>query len=384
MSTKKALILLITLSLAAFQISCSNSEADGQEGKNGSHKAQADSSKVQTDSSKEDSENEKKSKETLIPVETTTVSRGTISSYLLYSTNLETEMMTDVYTRVQGLVEKINLEEGTYVSKGQVLLELEADEYILAEEKAHVEYQQKLSMHDRSKAMADKNLLSNEEYETAKFTADAARIAWEQAKLNLKYTKITSPISGVIGERLCREGDRIQTSDKLFTVVNSNEMIAVVHIPEKEIGIINKGQQAYIYSDNIQGYLFPGWIKRVSPVVDPQSGTFKVTIGVRNSNNKLRPGMFVNSRIVTNTHNNAILIPKTAIIYENENMNIFVVRDSIAHKIKLDVGYQDHEKIESLSSIEEGDKIILVGQTGLKDQTKVKIVTNRETKFAGT
>ncbi len=377
MSTKKALILLITLSLAAFQISCSNSEADGQKGTNGSHKAQADSSK-------EDSEKEKKSEETLIPVETTTVSRGTISSYLLYSTNLETEMMTDVYTRVQGLVEKINLEEGTYVAKGQVLLELEADEYILAEEKAHVEYQQKQSMHNRSKAMADKNLLSNEEYETAKFAADAARIAWEQAKLNLKYTKITSPISGVIGERLCREGDRIQTSDKLFTVVNSDEMIAVVHVPEKEIGIINKGQQAYIYSDHIKGYLFPGWIKRVSPVVDPQSGTFKVTIGVRNTDNKLRPGMFVNSRIVTNTHNNAILIPKTAIIYENENMNIFVVRDSIAHKIRLDVGYQDHEKIESLSSIEEGDKIILVGQAGLKDQTKVKIVTNRETKFAGT
>ncbi len=377
MSTKKALILLITLSLAVFQISCSNSEADGQKGTNGSHKAQANSSKV-------DSEKEKKSEETLIPVETTTVSRGTISSYLLYSSNLETEKMIDVYSRVQGLVEKINLEEGTFVAKGQVLLELEADEYILAEEKAHVEYQQKQSMYNRSRAMADKNLLSNEEYETAKFAADAARIAWQQAKLNLKYTKITSTITGVIGERLCREGDRIQTSDKLFTVVNTDEMIAVVHIPEKEIGIIKKGQQAYIYSDHIKGDLFPGWIKRVSPVVDPQSGTFKVTIGVRNTNNKLRPGMFVNCRIITNTHKNAILIPKTAIIYENEYMNVFVVRDSIAHKIKLDVGYQDHEKIESLSSIEEGDKIILVGQAGLKDQTKVKIVTNRETKFSGT
>lgn len=377
MSIKKTMILLIILSLAIFQISCSNREADGQKGTNGS-------TEVQADSSKEDKEKEEKPEETLIPVETTTVSRGTISSYLLYSSNLETEKMTDVYSRVQGLIEKINLEEGIYVTKGQVLLELEADEYILAEEKARVEYQQKQSAHDRSKAMADKNLLSNEEYETAKYSVEAARIAWEQAKLNLKYTRITSPLTGVIGERLCREGDRIQPTDKLFTVVNTDEMIAVVHIPEKEIGTIVKGQQTFIYSDHLSDELFQGWIKRVSPVVDPESGTFKVTIGVRNKNNKLRPGMFVNSRIVTSTHKDAILIPKTAIIYENENMNVFVVRDSIAYKIKLDVGYQDHEKIESLTSIEEGDKIILVGQAGLKDQTKVKVVTDRETNFAGT
>jgi hypothetical protein len=63
-------------------------------------------------------------------------------------------------------------------------------------------------------------------------------------------------------------------------------------------------------------------------------------------------------------------------------MNVFVVRDSVAHKIILNSGFQDHEKVECLSDIEAGDKIIVVGQAGLKDQTKVKIVSERKIEFA--
>jgi membrane fusion protein (multidrug efflux system) len=130
------------------------------------------------------------------------------------------------------------------------------------------------------------------------------------------------------------------------------------------------------------GKQFTGWIKRVSPVVDPQSGTFKVTIGVKNVDNSLRAGMFVNTHIVVSTHENAVLIPKTAIVYENERMNVFVVRDTVAHKVSLKVGFQDNEKVEALADIEEGDKVIVVGQAGLKDQTKVKIVSERKDDIA--
>lgn len=371
MSRKVFLSIITILFSALIQLGCSGSQADRSAEAKNSEMAEADSAGTNGGAKKPEDKIER------IPVETTTASRGEIASYLLFSSNLETEKMTDVYSRVQGLIEKIYVEEGDYVEKDQVLLELEAEEFILAEERAEVEFQQRNSAYERAKSMFDKKLLSREEFEQAKFTADAARIAWEQAKLDLKYTRVTAPITGVIGERLCRLGDRIQPSDKLCSVINAEEMIAVVHIPEQEIGKIEKGQMAFIFSDHLRDDVFSGWIKRVSPVVDPQSGTFKVTVGVRNVNNKLRPGMFVNCRIVTKTHKNAVLVPKTAIIYENENMNVFVVRDSIAHKIKLDVGFQDHEKVEALSDIKEGDKIIVVGQAGLKDKTKVKIVVDR-------
>jgi len=324
----------------------------------------------------------KEKKEDLVPVEVTTIRRGTISNYILLSTNLETEKMADVYPRIQGIVERILVEEGDFVKKGQVLLELEADEYKLAEERARLNYMRQKSEFNRLETMYKENLLSMEEFDRAKYTTQGLEIEWKQAQLNLSYTQITSPINGIIGDRLKKPGERIQTMDKVFSVINTDEMIAVVYAPEKELGNVQKNQVCYVTSDNIPGARFSGKIKRVSPMVDPQSGTFRVTIGVKNEQNKLRVGIFVNTHIITDTHDNAVLIPKTAIVYENEQMNVFVVKDSLAHKIALKVGFQDHEKVEALSDIEAGDKVIVIGQAGLKDKTRVKIVSERENLLA--
>jgi len=379
---RSVIVLLTFFLITQFNCSCGGGGAQN-DGLSNSDSTKTDSTKVDSvngEQTGEGKENEEKAD--LIPVEVTTIKRGMISDFILLSANLETEKMADIYSRVQGLVDNILAEEGDYVKKGQVLMKLEADEYVLAEEKARLNYLNQKSDYERLDAMYQENLLSKEEFEKAKFTLQGFEVDWKQAKLNLSYTRITTPIAGVVGDRLIKQGDRIQPSDKLFTVINTNEMIAVVYAPEKELGNVMKNQPAYLTSDHLADEQFEGWIKRVSPVVDPQSGTFKITIGVKNKKNTLRAGMFVNTHIVTATHDNAVLIPKTAIVYENEQMSVFVVKDSIANKITLNVGFQDHEKVESLEGIEEGDKIIIVGQAGLKDKTKVRIVNERNNDLA--
>ncbi|APF20679.1 efflux transporter, RND family, MFP subunit [Caldithrix abyssi DSM 13497] len=313
-----------------------------------------------------------------VPVEVMPVLRGDIAKYLLISSNLETEVMADVYSRIQGIVEKIYKEEGQYVEKGEVMLELEAREYELSEQKARVEYEQQKRNFDRLKAMFEKNLLSQEEFEKARYALEATEIAWKQAKLQLDFTKVRSPITGRVGQRLTKIGERIQPTDKLFSVVDNSQVIAVVYVPEKNMREVKIGQRAYITSDHFAGQRFEGWVKRLSPVVDPSSGTFKVTVGVRNRSSILRPGMFVNVHIILDTHKDVVLVPKTAIVYENENMYAYVVRDSIAHRVKIQPGYEDNEKVEVLKDIEEGEMIIVVGQAGMKDQTPVRIVNVRE------
>ena len=370
---KSLQIFLLVLFFGLIYFGCSESEGNNE-------------SKNSDDSTKVEKKNDDKSKDEkdseLIPVEVTEIRKGSISNYILLSTNLETESQADVFSRVQGIVKKIYNDVGDFVKSGQNLMELEADEYVLAEQRASLNYKKQEADFERLKSMYSEDLLSKEEFEQARYTTEALKVDWEQAKLNLSYTRIKSPINGVIGDRISKPGDRIQPTDKLFSVINTNEMIAVVYVPEKEINNVQKSQTAFITSDNLKNKRFTGWVKRVSPVIDPSSGTFKVTIGVKNSENTLRAGMFVNAYIVTDVHENAILIPKTAIVYENEAMSVFVVKDSIAHKITLDVGFQDHEKIESINDIHDGDKVIVVGQAGLKDQTKVKIVSVRENTIA--
>ena len=363
---KKTLTILFTLAAALLLMQCGG-DANGKSNANDSSAAAGDSLK----------KGAKKDAEKTVPVEVIEAARGNISNYILLSSNIETEIMADVYARVQGIVESIYKEEGDYVKKGEILLSLEPEQYALAEKAAAVEYKKQLAKYERLKKMHEKKLLSDEEFDDAKFSLDAMHIKWDEAKLNLDFMKVRSPISGRVGERLAKIGKRIQPSDKLFSVVNNKEVISVVYVPEKNINDLKVGQKAYIFSENVRKKPFPAWIKRISPVVDPQSGTFKVTLGVKNENQMLRPGMFVNAHIITDTHKNVLLIPKTAVVYENQYMNVYVVRDSIARKIQLNAGYEDSDKIEALDGINEGDKIIIVGQAGMKDKTKVNIVFNR-------
>ncbi len=369
---KKFLTSFLILTVMYVVVSCGSGQTNNEN-------SQADSAK--TDSAKAEKKAQNKNNEELIPVEVTTILRGDISDFILLSSNLETEVQADVYARAQGIVEKINVEEGSWVNKDAIMLELEAEEYEIGEKQARVEYDKQLSNFERLKGLYEANLLSDEEFEQAKFTKDAAKYAWEDAKLRLDYMKIRAPISGRVGERTVKVGQRIQPTDKLFSVVNSNEVIAVVYVPEKNINKLRLNQPARISTDNIPDRVFNGWIKRISPVVDPSSGTFKVIVGVRNTGNMLRPGMFVNVHLIIDTHEDTILVPKTSVVYENEYMNVFLVKDSTAQKIRLTPGFEDNEKIESLQDIDEGDKVIVVGQSGLKDKAKVRIVAERETNY---
>ena len=335
-------------------------------------KAEENPAKPNPDTNAKQSEDKKQE---LIPVEAINIKKGDISSYLLLSANLETEQMTDVYSRVQGWIKRIHFEEGDYVEKGSILLELNAEDYELAEKRARILYEQSKNACERCRGMYQKNLKSLEDYEESKFMEERSKVEWQQAQLTLSYTKIAAPISGFVGERFRRRGDLINTSDKLLTLINTNEMIAIIHVPERQILNIHKGQKALLEAEYFKQEKLEAWVKRISPAVDAASGTFRVVVGLQNPQNKLKPGMFVNIHIILDTHVNTVLVPKKAIVYENENQYVFLVKNSQAHKTKVFSGYQTANLLESLSGIEEGDQIIVVGQANLKDKANVKVVS---------
>lgn len=315
-----------------------------------------------------------------VPVEITLLASGDIASYLLYSAPLETEQTVTVYSRIQGLVEKIFVEEGQHVKRNQPLLQLEQQEYQLAEERARLEFERQTANFKRLQALQTKNLVSEEEYENARLQMKQAEIAWKEAKLNLDYTLIRSPIDGVVGERLVNLGDRIQPANSLFIISNLNEKVVKLHVPQDDLRKCHKGQKAIISTEVLPDRQFEGWVKRISPIIDAQSGTFKVTVGVRDPRNELRPGMYVQAQLIEDTHENVPLVPKMALIYENERRYLFVLHGDTARKVELKGGYEDAEKVELLNPIKLGTPIVVLGQNGLRDGTLVQVTATR--KFA--
>jgi RND family efflux transporter MFP subunit len=309
-----------------------------------------------------------------VPVEVTTISPGEISSYVLTNASIETEETVDIFPQVTGIVVKLLSEEGQYVKKGDVLLEVDEREYKLKEEAAGVNYERQKSEHERAQSMFEKKLLSQSEFDIANFNLQQARIEWEQAKLTLDYCKIKTPISGFISERTVKLGDRLLTSTKVYSIVNLDLLLAKIHLTEKDALRTKIGQRAEIVSEALPGQKFAGVVDRISPVVDPSSGMVRVTISITDRQRVLKPGMFVNVHLITDTKRNAVLIPKKAVIYDDNMQFVYVVRqDTLALKIPLRPGYADRDHIEALEGIGIGDTIIVVGHSGMKDSTRVKI-----------
>ena len=365
------ILLLSSLLLAA----CSGKRAEGE-----SKESSSDS--TSTDSSKKDSAKLAKAKEEedldLVPVEIFEAWRGKISSYIILSSTIETEQYVDVYPYLTGIVAVLLAEEGDNLKKGEPLLRLDAEEYQLREARALTEYKTLQGEFKRIQAQFDKDLMSREEYGKAKLVLEQTKLSWQEAKLNLDRTTVRTPIDGVVSLRNVRQGDRVMPSTHIYSVVNLEDIIATVHVPEKELSSIKIGQLTYLTSDYLGDEKFEGYVKRISPIVNPATGTFKVTIGLEGEYKDLRPGMFINTYIVTMTNDDALLLDKDAIVYDSDQRFVFVVKDSLAFKVPIEVGFEDASYIEVLEGVSDSDKIIIVGQNGLRDKTKVKVVKERK------
>ena len=308
-----------------------------------------------------------------ILVETEPATSGSISSYLRFKSAVETEAAVEIYPQIGGQVQQIVAEEGDRVAKGDTLLLIDDAQLRLTAREAQVDLDHLQGNFARVEEMFRRKLISDQEYENKCFELDQARLRWKRAALELNHAVICAPFSGVISERQVQTGARVGSGTRLFSLIKLDDMIAKVFVPGQYMVDVGENQEAHLTSSFLSDRQFQGWVKRISPVLDPQNGTFKVTVGVRDRWEFLRPGIFVDVQIVTDTHPEAVLIPKQAVVYDGKERYVFVVEDDRAHKIQLDAGYENGEFIEALSAIEPGAPIIVVGQNGLRHQTRVKV-----------
>lgn len=310
----------------------------------------------------------------VIPVEVMDVSRGTISAYYSNTASLEAVEEASVVSKVRGIVQEIRVEEGDQVRAGQVIAKIEDDQYRIEAERAKATMDRMYNDYQRNAELFEKELISAEVYENSRFEYESQKSAYELAQLNYQHTNIKSPISGVISERFIKVGNMIGTDQQVFQVTDFDPIQAVIYIPEHERSKIRVGQRAELTADALPGTLFFGKVERISPIIDPTTGTFKATVYMDLGQEELRPGMFGRVKIVYDTRENTKMIPKAAIISEDEIQSVFVIKDSLAFRKVIRTGYVNGTNIEVIDGLEDGEIVVTTGQGSLADSTKVNIV----------
>lgn len=346
---------------AATQIACSGAETNADEAGG----AKAD---------KKDGDGEEPEEPEAVPVEVATLAAGPIEEVLRYSTNLEAEDDVAVFAEASRRVVELGVEEGRRVAKGQVLARLQDDEQRTRLAKVQSQYDNASREYDRQKRLFDQALISEQAWNDATYELEQLELALEEAQRELSYTEVRAPISGTVTERLINLGDFVNVNQKLFHLVDFDSLVARVFVPEKELRRIVAGQPARITAPALGGDAIEGAVDRLAPVVDPQSGTVKVTVDVPPAGG-LRPGLYVDVELVTAVRDDALLVPKRALVYDQDQVYVYRVGDAMkAERVFLEAVLEDKGHIVPAGGVAAGDRVVVAGQAGLKDGIEVRLV----------
>jgi len=342
-----------------------------------------------------------------VPVEVAAAAHAPINASWSGTAALEAEHEADVVSKATGVVLKLYAEEGQRVQAGQILAQIDPSsaEYQLAQSQAQLKKAQ--ATYDRASKAIQKDLIPRTQYETDMYDMQAQAAATRSAQLQLSWTRITAPISGVISRRMVKQGNLVQANQAIFHIVDMSPLTATLNVPERELGMLKPGQPLTLAVDALPERKFVGTIQRIAPVVDASSGTFRVTCVFDNAaagNELLRPGMFGRIDIVYDQRRDALVIPRSALIDEDGETAVFVIErgatkpakpraikpkpgdavaaetgkpvqpELVARRRVVKIGYIDGDRVEIRTGLEPGERVITLGRDAVRDGSEVQVL----------
>jgi membrane fusion protein (multidrug efflux system) len=309
-----------------------------------------------------------------VPVEVAVLATGPIESVLRASTNLEAESSVRVLAEAARRVVALRVEEGDTVRAGQVLVRLEDDAQRTGLARTRSQLERARVELARQEDLFQKALVSEKAYKDARYELEQLELALADAERELSYTEVRASISGTVTQRLVKLGDAVSPGQELFEIVDFDSLVARIFVPERELARIAEGQAVRLVAEASGGASFSGRVERISPVVDPKTGTVKVTVEVPRAVG-LRPGMFLEAELVTAVRNDAVLVPKRALVLDGSSTFVYRVRkDGTVEKVPVVAALEARDRIAVDSGLAVGDQVVVAGQAGLDGDAKVRVL----------
>ena len=328
-----------------------------------------------------------------------------VEIYGEYVGRIRAQQFVEVRARVEGFLESMDFEEGTYVSKNQVLLKKKKKQYRARADKARAQLRKDSALVlktqrdlNRIRPLFQQNAASQLDldnaiaaYETAVASMGMSQADLDQAEQELSYTWVRSPISGYISERYVDLGTLVGTGGQslLATVVKSDtvlvdfSMTALDYLKSKERNVIlgqkdsTRSWQPMVtvtLADNSE-YPYKGLVDFADPQVDPQTGTFSVRAEMPNPDRVLLPGQFTKVRALLDVREHATVVPQKSLIIEKGGAYVFVMRrDSIAERRFIELGPEFGNNVVVERGIVPGEMLVTEGYHKLTPGVKMRPV----------
>ena len=350
-----------------------------------------------------------------MPVEFATVKRAPIAEQIMIVGNLIGAATVEVVPRANGRLQVVNVKLGDAVREGQVIARVEDSELREQVRGAEASYQvaqatirqrqadlklAKTSL-DRSRSLFERQLLPQQTFDDvdARHQASVAQLDLAQAqfeqskarldelKITLTNTQIVSPVDGFIGKRYLDPGAFASTNAPVASVVDIRIVRMVANLVERDMRRVPVGTAANVAVDAYPGETFKGRVSRVAPVFDPATRTAEIEIEVPNVGYRLKPGMYSRVELTISTRNDAITVPRNALVDIGGKTGVFVAAPAetaegtrggasgakvlTAKFLPVEVGIREGEAIEITTGLENGVQVITTGASALKNGDRI-------------
>lgn len=315
--------------------------------------------------------------EVAAPVVVAEAKRGRIVERVVASSTIEAERMVTVTAETSGRITKLAFEEGDQIADGVLLATIRRDAQSSSLERAAVSLEKAEADLKRIESLHQRGVASDQELDNARIAVDTARLDRKDRRRDVGNTRVEAPFGGTVTERHVNEGGFVSVGAQVATIADFETLVARVWVPEKELDRIALGQIAHVEGKAAKNRKGEGKVSRIAPVVDKATGTVKVTVSLPAElagPTGFLPGMYAEVVLETAVRDDALLVPKPALVRQDDQVFVFVAKDDRVQRLLVETGLAEGDFIEITKGLDAGAKVVVAGQAGLKDGALVSVV----------
>jgi membrane fusion protein (multidrug efflux system) len=292
-----------------------------------------------------------------------------------------------VSSEVDGIVKNLRVNEGSPVSKGMVLVEINETDYRLEVNRADAALRQSEASlanakleYERKATLYKEELVTKQQFDDisarmalADGELDRAKASLSLAKEKLSKTKIYSPLGGIVREKRLTKGDYVRNGSQLLWIVQTDPLKLSFTVPEKDMGKLKIGQDVLFKVDTYPDTEFKGRLGTIYPSLEEKTRTLQVEALVPNHDNRLKPGLFAKVTLYTGQARDIVVVPITAVLYEDSRVKVFIAEGERAKERPVKIGTKYGEYLEIVEGLKKGEMVVVAGQNNLAEGVKMNV-----------
>lgn len=307
-------------------------------------------------------------------VEAARVTAESLAQSIVTVGSLRSDESVIIRPEVSGRIADFSFREGQRVEKGATLVRLDASVQRAELEQAQANLALSKSRLDRARDLHQKGFLSSQASDEAESNFKVAQATYDLVSARLTKLEITAPFAGIVGLRLVSVGDYIREGQDVTNLEDIDTLKVDFRVPEIAMRRVSAGQLLQITVDALPGRTFDGKIFAINPLLDANGRSIVLRASIKNTDSKLRPGMFARVRLLMDEKSEAMTVPEQALIAAGDDFFVYRIVEDRALRTKVELGQRRAGVVEISRGLSKDDTVIIAGQFKIRDGSAVKAI----------